>query len=224
MSAIEPASEPESGAADESGAVKASASNSYLQRLLLLTVMCLGIGSWFLYDGAIAYPRQRVRALEYLRLEEEERLDEWPAFAASRGWSDEDPGEPKTVYDSYLQFLIAACLYPPGLLSLLQLFRYRKRWISLESGAIRTSWGRSFPLADIHKLDKRKWRKKGIAKLFYQHAGKRGSVTLDDWKFQAEPIEEILEQVQSLPGITIVHGPGYRPPPTAEDSGHDAPS
>ena len=172
--------------------IRAKSSPSYLRRLGLTAAVCCGIGLWFLYDGAIVYPRQAIRAQEYQRLAEEERLDEWPEIAKSRGWETADPGEPKTEYDSYVQFFIAGCLVLPMVYSAIQFIRYRGRWIELDQDTMSTSWGVSFRLDEIVKLDKRLWQNKGIVKIKYATDSRRGRLILDDLKFEAEQIEGIL--------------------------------
>jgi hypothetical protein len=91
-----------------------------------------------------------------------------------------------------VQFFIAGCLVLPLVYSAIQLIRYRRRWIELDGDAISTSWGVSFRLNDIVKLDKRLWQNKGIVKIKFATDSRRGRLILDDLKFEAEQIEGIL--------------------------------
>jgi hypothetical protein len=201
---------------------KANANSGYLWRLLLLACFCIGISLWFLYDGAIGYPRQRERALAYLQLEEENRLDEWDELAQERGWPTKNPGEPKTEYDSYVQFAIAALAFPVGLLYLGNYFRWRRRWIESNGTAIRTSWGKEFELDQIVVLNKKKWKNKGIAKIQYVKQGRKGRLVLDDCKYEVEPTEGILRQVEAHVDPSQIIGGQPEPPRPPEGADSDA--
>ena len=148
--------------------IRANISPGFTWRLSLVAVFCFGMALWFLFDGLVTYPRQSERALEYQRLEEEGRLDEWEGLAQKRGWSTENPGEPKTEADSYGQFIFAGLLVPPGLIFVFRFLRARKRWVEATETGLRASWGQQLDFEQIVGLDKRQWAKKGIAKVIYE--------------------------------------------------------
>jgi hypothetical protein len=177
--------------------VRAKIDRKFLLRLGLTALAFAAFASWFLYDGTITYPRQRERALEYLKLEEEGRLDEWEAIAAERGWPTENPGEPREVAEIYAQLVLASLLALPALLYVFLFLRARGRWIEMDENGLRTSWGRQLEFDDIVLLDKKLWRKKGIAKITYEQNGRKRRLVLDDWKYDAEETKEILCEVES---------------------------
>lgn len=195
--------------------LKASANSGYMWRLLLIACFCIGISLWFLYDGAITYPNQRERALTFLKLEEEDRLDEWNQLANQRGWPTKNPGEPKSEYDSYVQYGIAALALPFGLLYLIHYYRWRRRWIESSETSLRTSWGREFGLDQIVTLNKKQWKNKGIAKIKYETDGRKGRLVLDDCKYEVEPTEAILRLVETHIDISQIVG-GHPEPPREE--------
>ncbi len=197
--------------------IRAKISLGFVGRLGLVALFCFGMAGWFLFDGTITYPRQRERALAYEHLKQEERLDQWEELAEERGWSTEPPGEPKTEAEIWTQLILAGVLVPPALFFLVRLFVVRKRWVEADETGLRASWGEQLQYDQIVRLDKKKWAKKGIAKVIYEAGGRRRSFILDDWKYEPDPTEEILCEVESrIDPEQIVGGPP-EPPPEEED-------
>ncbi len=170
---------------------------SYLGRLKLMALGCIGMALWFAYDGTFTYPRQRERALEYERLKDEARLGDWSEVAAERGWSDEFPGAPKEVTDIQLQLVLAAVVAVPGVLCIIVLLVVRKRWIEMDENGLSTSWGKQLEFDQITLLNKKQWKKKGIAKVRHEQDGKQRQLVLDDWKYDTEPTVEMLREIES---------------------------
>jgi hypothetical protein len=196
--------------------VTAKISASYLLRLGLIAMFCLGFALWFLYDGTITYPGQRERALKFQELKEEGRLAEWKKIATERGWSLDHPGDPKHEAEIYSQLVFAALMAVPGLVCAVFVFRARGRWIELDESGLRTSWGRRLEFGQITRLDKKKWKSKGIARIRYRQNGRNRQLVLDDCKYDADPTGTILREVESrLDGDQIVGGPPE--PPLSEE-------
>ena len=177
--------------------IRANISPGFVWRLALVAEFCFGMALWFLFDGLVTYPRQRERALEYQRVGKEDRLDPWGELARQRGWSIENPGEPKTEADSQEQFVFVGLLIPPGLIFLYRFLRARKRWVEANETGLVASWGQKVEFDEIVALNKKQWAKKGIAKVIYQADGRNRRFILDDWKFEAEPTEAILREVEA---------------------------
>jgi hypothetical protein len=186
--------------------MKANIDRKFLWRLGLSASAFLGIALWFLYDGVIAYPRQRERALAYRELKKEDRLDEWQEFASQRGWPTKDPGKPKEEADFYVQRAIAFLAAVPGVLFSLLYIRARGRWIEANETGLRTSWGRQLEFGQIVSLDKKKWKSKGIAKILYRKNRRKRRLFLDDWKYEAEPTQAILREVESRLDVSQIVG------------------
>ncbi len=196
--------------------VKAKISPGWVWRLGLVALFCFGMAAWFLFDGLVTYPRQRVRALEYQRLDEEGRLDEWEEFAQERGWSTANPGEPKTEAEILTQLILAGTLAPPGLFFLLRFLVARKRWVEADETGLRASWGQQLQYDQILWLNKKKWAKKGIAKIIYDEDGRKRRLVLDDWKYEADPTAEILREVEARIDLEQIVGGLPEPPPEEE--------
>ncbi len=195
--------------------IRANISPGFVWRLGLVALFCFGMAGWFLFDGTITYPRQRQRGLAYERLEEEDRLDEWEEYAEERGWSTDPPGEPKTEAEIYTQLILAAAIVPPALFFLFRFLVARKRWVEADETGLRASWGQQLQYDQIVTLNKKKWAKKGIAKIVYDDGGRKRQFVLDDWKYEADPTEEILREVEAR--INPEQIVGGMPEPPLED-------
>ncbi len=188
--------------------VTAKSSKSFLFRMALLAIFCIGGSLWFLYDGVVAYPQQRQRALKYIEMKENDQLDQWETYAAEQGWPTDDPGEPKEEIEFYFQYVMAGIVAPVGVLFLVVLIRASRRWIESNETGIRTSWGRQLKFEQIVALDKKKWKTKGIAKIVYDDNGRKRRLVLDDCKYDVRPTKSILVEVESRIGVDkIIGGP-----------------
>lgn len=191
--------------------LKANISTSYLWRLGLIAMFCIGVSLWFLYDGTITYPRQRERALTYQELGEENQLDQWKKIATDRGWPLEYPGKPKTEVDIHFQLVLAALSAPPGLLCLFFFLRSRGRWIEFSGTGLRTSWRQQLEFSQIATLDKKKWKSKGIVRINYRQNGRKRRLVLDDWKYDTDATKAILLEVEARIDVHQIVGGAPEP-------------
>jgi len=199
----------------------AKISFNFLWRLGLIAIICLGGCLYCLYDGAIGYPNQRQRALEYRKIEESglkksERLRKWEEIATKHGWPLDDPGEPKNEIAITWQFIMAGCVAVPGLLYLYLFLRSWRRWIELDEVGLRTSWGQRLEFGQIVALDKKKWKTKGIAVIRYEQDGRPRRLALDDWKYDVKATKAILCEVESRIGVDRIGGGPPEPLPGDE--------
>jgi hypothetical protein len=171
-------------------------------------VVALGFALWSLYDGAIKYPFQRERALALRKLMEEDRVNEWNAYAQERGWptATEGLGEPKSEGDIMLQYVMAAVAGIIGLWLLWGVWRARGTWIKSTATGITSSWGQSLDFDQVLSIDKRRWRSKGIAKVTYRDNGRKRRFILDDYKFNRQSTGQILRELESQVDPTIITG------------------
>jgi hypothetical protein len=187
----------------------------FLWRLAAIAIVCLGGCLYCLYDGAIGYPKQREAAVVYQQLKDKgldsgEFFEQWDKVAKERGWSTK---KPKDDLDILKQYVMAGCLVVPGLLYVFLFFRSWKRWIELNETGLRTSWGQTLTFDQIVALDKKKWKKKGIAVIRYQRDGRSRRLALDDWKYDAKTTKEVLIEVESRIDPTQIVGGLPEPPP-----------
>lgn len=198
-------------------AAKAYIWNGYRWRLAAMAGLLLFLGGWFLYDGAIGYPNKNIERLAFDDIANPESenyipnyKEKWVEIAEENGWSTTEPGKPYSTYeeagifsDVTMQFIYAIpCLFFGGWVGLNYL-RSFGRWIETDDEGIKTSWGAETQFGDITRLDKRKWKKKGIVYVYYTKPGSKteASITLDDWKFDREPTGEMLEEIEEITGL-----------------------
>ena len=198
-------------------------SSRYLWWLGLIALFCVSFSLWFLYDGMITYPKQRERGLAY------EELKEKGATGRESG------GHGPKSKDGRVPILASRSRRARFTLN-----SFCRRWLgcrdccACSSSFASANGGRNGrrPGCDqlgpatrvwpITKLDKKKWKAKGIAKISYEQDGRTRRMVLDDWKFDDVATEQILREVESRIDVDqIVGGP---PQPPLEDEPDDVDS
>ena len=194
--------------------VKANIWSGYRFRVGLIAAICLGFASWCLYDAKVKYPlHNRINAAyesmlsEYARAnpnvsEEDAKVEvddkKWPPLATEEGW----PTDPLKLphrhsgTDIFTQYLMLTLTAPFGLVFGFLFLRCRGRWVACDEQGLTTSWGQTAPFDQITRLNKRRW-KKGIAIVYHQANGQELKLTLDDWKFDRELMDQIVAEVES---------------------------
>jgi len=197
--------------------IRAEIDMRFYMRFLLIGAAALGFAGWSAYDGAVTYPAQRIRALEYDRLHQEHRTSEWPQLAEEKGWPTAPPGEPKTEADFNVQFIMAAACTLIGLWLLLVVWLARGRWIEADSSGISSSWGQSLQFDQVQALNKKQWRDKGIAKVKYTLGQRNKRFVLDAFKFDRNNTDTILRRLEERIGADKIVGGRPEPPPQTAD-------
>lgn len=205
--------------------IRAKSDPKFYLRFLIIGLVVAGFSLYCVYDGAIGYPQQAIRAHKYIEFEKEKRIAEWPEYARQQGWSTDPPGEPKTPVDFQLQFIMAGVTAALALWFLSVVLRNRGHWIEASKTGITSSWGKTFNYADIVSLDKKLWKKKGIAKVYYQNGNRQGRFVIDDFKFMREPTGEILRALEArIDPAKIVGGPAEGYEEVYDESGEEGQS
>jgi len=166
---------------------------------------------------------KRAEAFRNLKeLEEKDRHERWDAIAKEKGWSTDYPGKKEMERERaeiYVQLVIAAVSAIPGLLYIFFFLRAHGKWIEADETGLTTSWRQRCEFGQIEVLDKKLWKTKGIARIVYDQDGRKRRLTLDDWKYDADPTKEILLEVESRIDVEQIVGGPPEPPPgsPAED-------
>jgi hypothetical protein len=176
--------------------VVARISAIWSKQKLFVAIFFLAIGGWFFLDGAWRYPRSNVRWDAYQTHEDEGRMAEWPAFAASKGWVTQKPHKHFGTGDIVGQFVFGGVATITGSLLLIYWFTQRKRLLKIEDGAVYTPSGARVPFASIRGLGKKRWESKGIAIVRYEENGRLLQFVVDDYKYETEPTREILNTIE----------------------------
>ncbi len=191
---------------------KAHIDKYYVGRVALLATMFLAFSAWFLYDGYVKYPRNNHVAMEFERFEKrgiprDVLVKEWNDHATANGLptleitdTESRPGKKHSPMDMLVQKGLGFALLPLGLLFGYSVIRLYGRWIAADSAGLTTSWGKKVAFGDITKLNKERWKTKGIAVVHYRPTGETGGerkLVLDDWKYDRAQTTALVEAVES---------------------------
>lgn len=206
------------------GLMRAEFQRSYLMRYLVLAAVCLGLGVWFAYDGFIGYPQQLEYAEAYAEIQKlpsREIEQRWTELTAEKGWPSKLPSKSaeEIQSDIYGQYFWSALSFLVGIPALLLVIRSRGTWVEPTETGLTTSWGQSMNYVDVQSLNKRKWAKKGIARATYRDGNTTRTFTFDDFKYDREPIGEMLRSLEAvLKPEQITGGPPEGEPASPVDS------
>jgi hypothetical protein len=202
--------------------IRAENDPRYTRRFLIMGVCALAFGLYCLYDGLVGYPARRVQGFaefkddfkthfadsrhQNMSLEqfevtaEDAQREDWEHYIHDR----DIPSGP----DVMMQFIMTAACAGIGLYLISLPLRARGRWIEASDAGITSSWGQSFAFDQVEEVDKRKWRKKGIADIKYVANNRRNTFVIDDYKFDRYPTDAILfELEQRIDPGRITNGP-----------------
>ncbi len=180
----------------------------YTKRMSLMTVMFVGFGLYFFYDGAIGYPKKNKifkAHEEFTAIQDEKEAflkeegntnvewaevvkekgypaqSEWTDYAAVNGWPEEPPEKHYSTSD---QFFFGGLCLVIGLMVLTTLILNRKRILRADAASFYTPKGQEVRFATAYRVDKRKWDNKGLAYVHYRDENeKEKRATIDDLKF-----------------------------------------
>jgi hypothetical protein len=191
--------------------VTAPYEEAFFRKFLYIALVCLAYSLWCLYDGVVAYPakleRSKIYYEEMANLTGPEREKAWLDRTTAENWPpliEKTPAEIENdIFTQYLQ--IGICL----LIAIPMLLKYglaRGTFIVATDDEIRPSWRKSaIPFASITKIDKSRWKQKGVAKLYYTEANQTRTFVLDDFKFAQTEMAKIMERAErDLPDSAII--------------------
>ncbi len=223
--------------------IRADIRRGYLARPLLMTVIVLGFGLAFLYDGFVRYPRQHAMFTTYQQIREEHTAADgrydfdaieaaWADAAAEHDWpttfSGDAPGQLRAGWDIPMQRLLGFVLVPVGLLLGAGFIRQVGRWIEADESGLTASWGPKVAWNQITRLDKARWKTKGIAYVHYGTQAGEKRLKLDDWEYEREAMTRIEQQVEQRIDPSLIVGdkpaakaeaPSGTPSPAADATG-----
>jgi len=197
--------------------VRADNDPKFSRRFLFMGIAALGFMLYCLYDGFIGYPREQQRALAWERDFTDKPTEEWIAFAEEQGWSTSLPQQSKSEEEYKLsitqQYVMAGVTGLIGMYLISIPLRARGRWIESTEDGITSSWGQHFKFEDVVNLEKRQWKKKGIAKVTYLENGSKRRFVIDDYKFDRYKTDEILYELEQRIDPALITGGPPDPPP-----------
>jgi hypothetical protein len=173
-------------AAAEPGEIVARAGRYYRNARYVMALVCFATAAWFAYDGWVKWPH------ENQLIEEAKARQEKPQHTTH--------GE----LDLAVQKSLAMSLPILGL-GIIVWLRFNSRGsYRLADDVLYVPGHPPVPLSAVREIDKTKWEKKGIAYLDYEldpppgggGAGKTGTIVLDDFVYQQQPTDRIMETIE----------------------------
>ncbi|MGI9518481.1 MAG: hypothetical protein ACR2NP_15605 [Pirellulaceae bacterium] len=184
--------------------IRANYDPRYFRRFLYIAIGCIGFALWFFYDAVVGYPSELERANVYWTPSDDPGKkydpmvrDEWRTVVAENGWPTASPRKPDKLknaiqgqyfYGGFCAVLAIPCLLKWGLA--------KGSWVEGTESGLTTSWGPALQCKEITSIDKTKWENKGITRIHYQQDGNDKTFKFDDFKFQREPMGDILEMIE----------------------------
>ena len=143
------------------------------------------------------WPQKLDEAGRLVQIFLEKRDDMWLDFAKKKGWPQEVEKVPRarSDFDIATQFMMFSITFLIGLVYGLTVLRSLNRWIEVDEQGLNTSWGQRVPFDVITRLSKRRWEK-GVAVVSYNDGAGEQKLVLDDWKFDREATDLIVEEVE----------------------------
>ena len=215
----------ESGELDE---IVCPLSKWYFRRIGMLLALTGGLGLYFLYDGAIGYPKKNHVADLYeafdavskgrswepedpaaLTEEQKEEIEEarqaaeggatWAGFAADRLLPEKEPKR-YTEADIREQFHFAILM---GVICVglgAFVFARRKKAVRADGEVITLPGGEKIPFLLVRKLDLAKWDRGVAVVTCATESGDEKTVKIDDYKFQGTDaiLKRLLEKNESV--------------------------
>lgn len=176
--------------------VVARISKEWRRRMLFMFFMIFGIAAWFLYDGYILWPDEAQRHVEYLEIKDAlieagDAVDEdstsvrlaWERHAREMDYRRNIPKE-RMDGDIREQRVIGWAMMVGALLYGVWIAWNHTRQVSAEGDIVIGASGERVHIDTIAAIDRKKWKKKGIAYGIYEEGGKQRRLCLDDHKFK----------------------------------------
>lgn len=176
--------------------VVARISKEWRRRMLFMFFMIFGIAAWFLYDGYILWPDEAQRHVEYLEIKDTlieagDAVDEdstsvrlaWERHAREMDYRRNIPKE-RMDGDIREQRVIGWAMMVGALLYGVWIAWNHTRQVSAEGDIVIGASGERVHIDTIAAIDRKKWKKKGIAYGIYEEGGKQRRLCLDDHKFK----------------------------------------
>ncbi len=185
--------------------LRANFQKSYLWRYLAMAGIGFFMAAWFAFDGLVGYPREQQRSAAYEKLVEDvpdkkELYQQWRELARSNGWNVDTPKEKAAEYNNKIvgQYVYGTICLILAIPALLFFVRSRSQWVETTEDGLTTSWGQTVKFSDVYLLNKKRWANKGIAKAHYNEGDAKKVFVFDDFKFDREPLGEMLKQLEAV--------------------------
>ena len=196
----------------------------YTRRMLMMFVMLAAFAGWFYKDFRWGYPKKAEIYAEYQKIIElADGKVQWTALSKARGWDDPPDEITPDKIGEQGKFAVGLGL---GALAVLATFLVNRGKKLTADATSLTPPGRSesIPFTAVVRVDKTRWKHKGLAFAYYKNAaGVERKAVIDDLKYGGadQVLDRLLAQfggdlidVAEDPPATVDAAPTPSPPST----------
>jgi hypothetical protein len=182
----------------------------YRWKHLIMSVLLVAGGMWFAYDGWVKWPAENRRA---------EQVQRDKDAASARGDKPEIDRLAKELssiskhsdLDIFFQKVLAFALPAFGLFWATWTLYETRGQVKMLGDTRHVPGHPPISYDNVRKIDKRKWDRKGVAYLHYEHGTPpaTGVLKLDDFAYERKPVDAILERIERhvLPASPAAENP-----------------
>ncbi|MEA2709484.1 MAG: hypothetical protein QOF78_2085 [Phycisphaerales bacterium] len=169
----------------------------YRWKHLLVAAAMIAAGLWFAYDGWIKWPRENQR-IHQVQKEKDTANAAGNTTEVEKLAKELQSLNFHTGMDLFFQKFLAFTLPGFGLLWGVWTLKDTRGVYRMSGNTLNAPGHPPVTIDDIRRIDKRKWDKKGVAYLHYEIGTppKAGVLKLDDFAYERQPTDEILERIE----------------------------
>jgi hypothetical protein len=169
----------------------------YRWKHLIMAVLVIAGGLWFAYDGWIKWPAEN-RRIEEIRKEKDAAQAANKEQEVERLAAELSKLSHHTEADLLIQKILAFTLPAFGLFWGAWTIKDTRGVYRLIGDTLHVPGHPPITFNDIRRIDKRKWDRKGIAYLHYEHGDppQQFVMKLDDFAYERKATDEILERIE----------------------------
>ena len=198
--------------------IRADVDKKFIRRFLFISIGCFGFMLYGLYDGLVVYPKKLEKAIAFAEIRkqlvdgeitESEKTEKWNTLCKEKNWGYSEPETPENAQNKiYFQWFVFGTGLIMGAGFLVHYLRLLNSWVEADEETVTTSWGQNLRFENISSINKKKWAKKGLAKVAYDtENGDSQTMVFDDFKFHRESMGQIMRRAEShLTDDQIVDG------------------
>lgn len=165
----------------------------YVRRMGLMFLMLAAFAGWFFYDFKVGYPAKAAIYAEYEKVKDQPDGEAtWLKIAEEHKWPKAPEPYPPDKIATQGQF--AAGMGIAALAVLVSFLLGRGKTLQADATSFTAPNGARVPFDKVFRIDKRKWKHKGLATVFYRDdAGAEKKAVIDDLKYGGA--ERVLNRV-----------------------------
>lgn len=165
----------------------------YVRRMGLMFLMLAAFAGWFFKDYKFGYPKKAAIHSEYERVKAlPGGKEEWTKLAAEKHWPAVPEPMPAAKINEQKKYAVVL-----GLAALAVLIRFllqRGTTLQADDTSFTTPAGQRIPFDKVFRVDKRKWKHKGLATVFYRdEQGAEKKAAVDDLKYSGA--DQVLDRL-----------------------------